>query len=332
MLGMEEYARQPDSRGQAGESPLPDVQLRATQTLVSYMAFCWSHPSLIALEVAWRWLFGVPFLAVVWLQLQQILIAIPPGAAGLDKLNAQNPWVTSVLLADAVGIYQPAVVEVLRWLVPTGLILWAAVSGLGRTLVLWRMGSVEPDASGARGTSLLKRLPAMLALQGLWMAALLCCLWVWFEAVSWAAATHITSDAQPDLVGYLCWLIFVSLGMFVAWAVTSWTLTSAPILLLLEGCSLSAALSLSFRLGKMFSAKLLEVNLVLGIVKIALIVLAMVFCAAPLPFSDQFGPDFMNLLYVVITIVFLVANDYFHVVRIRSFLGLWRVYRGADPA
>jgi hypothetical protein len=56
-------------------------------------------------------------------------------------------------------------------------------------------------------------------------------------------------------------------------------------------------------------------------------VLAMVFSAAPLPFSDQFGPDFMHMLYVAIAVGFLIANDYFQVVRLRSFVRLWRIYR-----
>ena len=49
-------------------------QLRATQGFVAHMTFCWRHPSLTALEVGWRWLFGVPFLFIVWGQIQQILL------------------------------------------------------------------------------------------------------------------------------------------------------------------------------------------------------------------------------------------------------------------
>jgi hypothetical protein len=289
------------------------------------MSYCWRHPSLTAIEVAWRWLFGVPFLAVLWMRMQSVLTAIPPSSAGLDKLSFQNPWTTSVLLADAAGIYRPAVSEVLRWLVPLGICGWAVVSGLGRTLIVWRM--LRADSDNAQMGSLLRRVPAVMVLQGLWMTALVGCCWVWYAVVGWAAATHLTSVAEPDLIGYLCWLIFLSLGLYVAWAVTSWTLTSAPLLVLLEGRSLGNALGRSFGLGRALSAKLLEVNLVLSIVRIALIVLAMVFCAAPLPFSDQFGPDFMHALYVGIGVVFLIANDYFAVVRMRSFVGLWRVYR-----
>jgi len=308
------------------------ARIRATQTLVSHMSFCWRHPSLTAIEVGWRWLFGAPFLLVLWGQAQQILARIPPESVGLDRLNFQNPWVSSVLLVDAAGGYHPAVVEVLRWLVPAAVAAWAVISGFGRTLVISRMVRLDVLENGRPGPRFTKKIPAMIVLQGLWLMALLGCCWLWYRGVAWAAGTHITSASEPDLVGYLCWLIFLSLGCFVLWAVTSWTLAMAPLICGLEGCSVFEALKRSFRLGKTFSGKLVEVNLVMAIVKIALIVLAMVFSAAPLPFSDQFGQDFMHFLYVLIAVGYLVANDYFHVVRLESFVDFWRVYRSADLA
>lgn len=292
------------------------------------MSFCWRHPSLLAIEVGWRWLFGVPFLLLAWRLAQRILAQIPPSAAGLNRLDGQNPWISSVLLADAAGRYQPLVADALRWLAPAALVVWAIVSGLGRGLLLWRMRTLDGRSDGS--ISFLRRLPGLIALQGLWGLLLTACFWLWYSAVAWASATHITAAMEPDLIGYLCWLIFLSLGLFVLWAVSSWTLTMAPLLYIKENCSVTQALGRSFSLGREFSGKLAEVNLVMAIVKIALIVLAMVFSAAPLPFSDQFGQDFMHLLYVVITIAFLIGNDYFQVVRIRSFLALRFVYRGME--
>jgi len=199
-------------------------------------------------------------------------------------------------------------------------------------LVLWRMDllAAEHDGSLHRPLSAwMRRLPMMVVLQGLWLLSLLACFWLWYRGVAWAAATHIISASEPDLVGYLCWLIFLSLGFFVLWAMVSWVLAIAPVLLVHEDSGWTA-LGNSFRLGKAFSSKLVEVNLVMAIVKIALIVLAMVFSAAPLPFSDQFGPEFMHVLYVAIIIGFLVGNDYFQVVRLRSFVAFWRHYSGDE--
>jgi hypothetical protein len=308
--------------------PQATGKLRATQSLVSHMGFVCGHPSLTLIEVAWRWLFGVPFLAVVWAQVQRILAEIPPASAGLDRLDWQNPWLSSVILADAVARYEPSVMSVLRWLLPVGVVGWAVVSGLGRMLVLVRMTSSARN--GSAGRFFPRILPGLVGLQGLWMLALIGCLWLWYRGVGWASATHITIGAQPDLVGYLCWLIFLSLGIFILWALVSWTLTVAPVLLFLEGDlrpgAAFRALARGFSLGRELSGKLLEVNLVLAIVKIMLIVLAMVFSAAPLPFADEFGPDALHVVYVLVFVGFLIGNDFFHVVRLRSFAALWRHY------
>jgi len=299
-------------------------KLRATQTLVSHMSFVWRHPSLVAIEVGWRWLFGAPFLLVAWTEAQRILAQIPPETVGLNRLDWQNPWLDSILLADAFGRYEPAVFSVLRWLAPAAVVAWALVSGLGRTLVLMRMKALE---SRSKAGPLLALVLGYSALQALWMLALLACLWLWYRGVGWASGAYILSGSQPDLVGYLCWLIFLSLGAFTLWALLSWTLAMGPLLLSLEHASLGGALLRSFRLGRPLSGKLMEVNLVMAIVKIALIVLALVFSAAPLPFSDEFGQDFMHGLYVAIAVGFLIGNDYFHVVRLRSFVELWRHYQ-----
>src|SRR5271168_559075 len=181
MAGGEEAGEGDYCAGQAGElgcevmggEVVPEDssaqrKLRATQSLVSHMGFVWSHPSLTAIEVAWRWLFGIPFLLIAWEQAQEILARIPPDSVGLERLDWQNPWLSSVLLAEAVGRYEPPVFAVLRWLLPVGVVGWAVASGLGRTLVLMRMNALDPVDSRSR-RALLRRLPGYIGLQGIWM-------------------------------------------------------------------------------------------------------------------------------------------------------------------
>jgi hypothetical protein len=82
------------------------------------------------------------------------------------------------------------------------------------------------------------------------------------------------------------------------------------------------------RLGKTFTGKLVEISMVMGIVNLALIVLAMVLSAAPLPFIDQLGSGALHVVWAAAVVFYLVANDYFQVVRIKSFVEFWRTYRG----
>jgi hypothetical protein len=55
---------------------------------------------------------------------------------------------------------------------------------------------------------------------------------------------------------------------------------------------------------------------------------AMVFSAAPLPFSDELGPGAMHMVAAASAIFFLVANDFFQVVRLKAFVEFWKIFRG----
>jgi hypothetical protein len=297
-----------------------NAPVRGTQLLVEHMSEVFRRPSLVAIEIAWRWLIGIPFLLICWRQGQQILAAFPLEASGAGSLDTRNPWVASVQLSNIAAFYEPHVFTVLHWLLPSAVLAWAVVSGVGRNLLLMRMNPI--------GTRIQFRPLTMIVLQGAWLALLGVTLWGWFVCMQWAAATHITAAAEPDLVGYFIWAIVLALAFFTAFAITSWALSIAPILALLERRSALSALGQSLRLGKAFSSKLAEINLVLGIVKLALLVVAMVFSAAPLPFSDELGTDAMHMVAAASAIFFLVASDFFQVVRLKAFVEFWKIFRG----
>jgi hypothetical protein len=293
--------------------------LRGTQSLVGQMGWVFARPSLTAIEVAWRWLFGLPFLFVCWMQVQKILAALPPESAGLSSLDPQNPWVAAVQLSNAWALYQPHIHEVLHWLLPVAAVAWIIVSAFGRSLLFRYMDPALPF-----------RPFAMIVLQAAWLALFLSTCICLVRSMQWVAAATITPTAEPNLIGYSMGVIFLSLGFFTAWALASWPFSIAPLVMLLEKRSPLSAIGQSLRLGKPMTAKLVEINLVMGIVKLALIVLAMVLSAAPLPFSDQLGTDALHVVWAAATILFFVASDYFQVVRLKGFVEFWKMFRGRE--
>ena len=294
-----------------------NAPVRGTQLLVEHMSDVVRQPSLLAIEIAWRWLFGIPFLLICWQHIQQILAAYPLEFSGANSIDTQNPWVAAVQLSNVAAFYEPHVAAVLHWLLPAAALVWMIVSGVGRNLLLMRM---EPSAAF--------RPFAMVLLQGSWLALLGLTMWGWLGSMQWVAETHIAGAGEPDLIGYFIWAIFLSLGFFTAFALTSWALTIAPILALLEKRSVLSSLGQALRLGKGFTSKLAEINLVLGIVKLTLLVVAMVLSAPPLPFSDQLGPGAMHFAVAVSALFFLVADDFFQVVRLKAFVEFRRIFRG----
>jgi hypothetical protein len=289
------------------------------------MGSVFRSPTLVAIEVAWRWLFGIPFLFLCFQQAQQILASFPLESSGFNSIDTQNPWVAATQISGVFAYYGPPVDAVLRWLLPAAAGGWILVSGLGRALLLSRM-------QAGSGSHLPFRPMTVIVLQATWLGLFAFTFWGWLRFMEWVAATHIAVAGEPNLIGYFIWAIFLALAFFTAWALVSWTVTIAPLIALLEDCSPGKALTRSVQLGKSFTSKLAEINLVLGIAKLALLVVAMVFSAAPLPFSDELGHAALHFVWAASAVFFLVADDYFQVVRLKAFLEFWKLYRGAKGA
>jgi hypothetical protein len=338
--------------------------LRGTQSLVGQMGWVFARPVLTALEVLWRWSFGIPFVIAALFEAIKILGELSPGAAGLSNFDAQNPWVAAAQLSNAWALYQLRVTAVVHWLLPLAALAWVVASGLGRSLVLKRiiLSGSEPgnqfskieqeNTAGAKAQDSINgaggatevvpcykavrpsnssvacfRPVAMMVQQAAWLALFALVWWSWLHSMQWVAATHITPNAEPDLIGYSIWAIFLSLGFFIVWALVSWPVAIAPLLMLAENRSAHSALGQSLRLGRPLTAKLIEINLVMGIVNMALIVLAMVLSAAPLPFIDQLGAPALQVVWAASLIFYFAASDYFQVVRLRVYLELLKYFR-----
>ena len=285
------------------------------------MGWVFERPSLTAIEVVWRWLFGVPLFLLCWIESQKIFAAVPPESAGLTALDPQNPWVAAVQLSSAWALYQPHLMVIFRWLLPVAGLAWVVVSGLGRSFILKRMDS-----------TLSFRPVAMIALQAAWLAFFALTCWGWFSSIQWVASTHITPSVEPDLIGFAVWVIFLSLGFFTAWALLSWARSIAPLVMLLENRSALSALGQSLHMGRPMTAKLVEINMVMGIVNLALLVLAMVLSAAPLPFGDQLDSEALHAVWATATVFYFVASDYFQVVRLKGFQEFCKMFRGSESA
>lgn len=282
------------------------------------MGWMLRHPAVVAVEVGWRWLFGIPFLLVCWSRLQHVLAVLTPEEAGLTNLNSQNPWAAVGQISRAWLQYQPMVAHELRLIVPFAALAWILISAFGRNLAL---KMAEPDIR--------LRPVAMIVLQTAWLIVFGGICVGWFRSVGWAASSHFHGSAEPDLVGFAIWLIFLSLGFFTIWALLGWIVSVAPVLMLLEDCSAPSALGLAFKLGRPFTSELFEIGMVMGIVNLALIVVAMVLSAAPLPFSDELGGDALHVVWAGATVFYLIAHDYFQIVRLKCFVQFWKIFRGA---
>jgi hypothetical protein len=287
---------------------------RGTQSFVLILAECWRKPALLARELAWRWLFGVPALAIVAYECLRIYRAADTAliGAGLNQFTLTDPDQAAVIVGTAVNILRPLVGHILLWLLPLLAIGWSLASGVGRNLVLHRF---DP--------TLAWRPLAVSLLQALRIAALCGACALWYASLHWSAAQALSGAGGSNLVTYFALVIGFSLGLFSLWSLLSWIFYIAPLLLLLENRSLAATLARSLRLGPM-TGKLIEVNLVMGIVKLALVVLAMVFSAVPVPFEAQMHGPALYLWWAAVSVLYCVAADFFQLARVIAFVRFWQ--------
>ena len=302
-------------------------ETRGTQSFVEILAACWRRPSLLGLEIVWRWSFGIPLIAVlggvgwrIWIE-----TAAQLRATGVFDFSLQYPMQGALQISDAMDVLKGPVLHAAAWLLPLSILAWSLAGGLGRNAVVRRYRPETP-----------RRWGQMIILQLLRAVALCVTFAVWFLAIDWAATFSLagasaSGDAQgePNLVLYCALVIVFSLGIFSVWAWVSWVFSIAPLLALLENRSIGASLTRSLRLGSL-RGKLIEINLVMGIAKLALIVLAMVFSATPLPFEDVVHGTTLYSWWAIVTVLYLVASDFFQVARVVAFVELWKLAVLAD--
>jgi len=309
--------------------------VRGTQSFVHTLSACWRRPGLTVLEIAWRWMYGIPAGALAFTQLKKVLAEATGGTfaaaqLGLDAALVKDP--VGALSADplgaagkvagALGMLLPGLERVAVWLLPVLLVGWIVISSLGRSVVVRR---VEPAAKARLGTVMVLQALRTLVLAAVFLG--------WFRGLIWSSHVAITgpiaAGGEPNLVLYCALVIVLSLGLFTGWGFVSWVLAVAPLLAMLRDLGVRASLQGAAKLGAL-KGKLVEVNLVMGIVKIALVVLAMVFSATPLPFESVTTAEFLAWWWAGVTLFYLVGSDFFHVARLVGYLELWRIYEISD--
>lgn len=307
-----------------GETGLPSkpqlvaqpVPIRGTQSFLLTIAKVWKRPSLLGLELLWRWGFGIPALALIGWEAYKILSSVSLAGTHFAQFSLIDSEAAVQILSSVAGILLPPILAVIPWLLPVLALGWALASGLGRSLVLRKY---DPALRSAPWS--------MVALQLLRIVLLGASFAAWFLCLRWAAWSSLRGQSA-DLVIYFIKAVALSLGIFFVWAVSSWVFTIAPILLLLENTGIIASLRNSLRFGRGslrgLRSKLVEINMILGVVKVSIMVLAMVLSACPIPFKQVMNGPALYAWWAGVTVWYIVTSDFFQLARVIGFIELWR--------
>ena len=311
----------PRAKGQEGG------KVRGTQSFVGVMGRVWKRPALTGVEVLWRWMASGPVMAVAALGL---MVAAGNGGRAVYArwlmLGSESVFKPVELLGGFRALWAalwPVIRPVVVKAVPVAMALWVVGAAVGRAAVLRRV-----DERLKRPTVTLLVLAAMRVEAVVGLVAL------WGMGIRLALAVAIVGPAarggEPSVLLASAMVIVETLALFMGWAIVSWWWRLAPLLAMRNGWGVVKSLREALRRRGGLHSKLIELNFVMGIVKVALIVLVMVFCACPLPFASEQTQTFLACWWAGVGVLYLVASDYFHVVRGVAYLELLKTYEGRE--
>lgn len=285
---------------------------RGRATFAGVLAECLHRPGILARELAWRWLYGVPALAAIAFACYHIyrVTSGTLAAAGADHITLDRPWRSAATVSVVAQVLRPVIVEILIWLLPLLGLGWAIAAGWGRNLVL---RYYDP--------SLRWRPMALTGIQALRVIALAMTVSLWWGSVRWSAEAS-TVAGVPNVAVYFGLVAAFSIGFLVIWSLFSWVFFVAPMFVLIEGKSLAAGLIRSLRPSSAWGG-LIGVNFVVSTIRFVVALFFTVLSLVPLVVISSAQSVFLYVWLVATTVLYMVVSGFFQVVRLAAFVEFW---------
>jgi hypothetical protein len=279
------------------------------------MVEVWRQPALTGIEVAWRWLTCLPLLYAAFVALGSLDAGVQMTSAWFRSMTVLKPAEAIDSLGRIVVALWPLIAPVAKWFLPVFALVWVLAAMVGRTLWLRRYDPALKARMPTFALLTLLKLSKLVATLATWLGC-------WVLALRVAVIDPVARHQEPNLVLLAAIVIGLTLLLFIVRSVTSWIVELAPLIAMSRNVSIRKSIVMAIRAPRELRSQLIETNLVMGIVKVALLVLAMVFSACPLPFSSVETQGFLECWWVGVGVWWLLASDYFHVVRMVAVLRL----------
>ncbi len=230
--------------------------------------------------------------------------------AEIRVIRAFDPYSTAYVLLRIVNAIVPVVLRVSAYALFPMILLWIAAATVGRGATL--------KALLGDGTAI--RWNALAGVNVLRVLALL------LAALAFVGSSVLVGRlfrGQPDLIGVA---ILLSLGIDLligcVWSMLNWFLTLAPIFIVRDGVGIFDAFSASLGLFHERSGPYMGVAVLLGLVRLALIVIVSVASIIPLGMIGNFPARGIIAVSVVLALVYWVLMDAVQIWRIAAYVSL----------
>ncbi len=275
-----------------------------------------SDPALLALELLWRWCFGLALLAVLFVAYSHLRRAILISDADQAIFASEDPLAIANAGAALIAASQPLLLRVLLRICAVAAVLWVVAAVPGRALIARLIGR---RLAADYGLTIAPDKPrwAVFVFLAVLRVLMLLVLFIGYLA-GVLIAVRVNTD-QPNLLADAL-IIAASLGVSaVVWNAVNWVLSLAPIFVVRDGLgpldAIVAALSFIRRRYSFLAAIALWNCTLRGLVATAITLAGI----ATVIWRPPHALWLTALLLALETVLYLVASDYFLLARLAAY-------------
>lgn len=272
-----------------------------------HLARIFKDPTLIAVEIAWRWLFAASSLSLLMfamVRLQRAVVILPEEQA---MLASRAPLQVAEAILEIWHRVQPLAVRLGATVIPAVVILWLIASTVGRGFVIGRMHkpTVVAPRWGALFTLHLLRVISVFALL--------------FAYIGCSRATLLVSspDAPNYLAAFLVFLILFSVSVLL-WSLIHWVISLACIFAVRDGAATLKALRKTSVLLKVRGRILAGIAAQNGTIRTVVAIVITFVALLPLAFYSM--PALLWTLEIVIFLFYCAVSDILLLARLAAYV------------
>jgi hypothetical protein len=270
------------------------------------------NPLIAAIEIAWRWTFGLIGTVLLLLGTRAFLAGLKVSEGDEQVLHGQDPTLIAAALMHVLqqsGVLQRFFGIMAAVAIPSALV-WIAAATLGRAATLRRlMPTSDVNVKAILGLTL--------ARAGLLLAAVI----AWYVWMLLCAILTITPD-QPNYPLYLLLSMLALPVIAIVWGVLNWILSLAPVIAVRDGSRAWKAYSDTVGVVRRHRGEFTSVSTRLGLPRLAAMLIALMVTVVVLVATSPMVIGGVAL--TLITLVYCAFADYLYIVRLAAYAQIAR--------
>ncbi len=258
------------------------------------------EPSLLAIEVAWRWVFGVVAIAMLVFAFAQLKNEVRVSPEERAQLTSTDPNLLMLTLGSIGERVLPLLWRLVEFIAPVLLVLWTVASTLGRSVVLRKL--IGSERARFCWTGLL----GVHALRAASVVAL---------ATAYVGASLLgasISNSSFVMVGIFLAMFFVAIAV---WIWVHWVLSLAANYPVSSGMGTIESVQAALRLSRTRGRELRAVAVSNGVARTVAGLCAAILGLIPLPLY-RVVPGTLLAIELVLAIVYCLVSDWLLLARL----------------